>query len=77
MAEADDVNHMIMQCPCLQSERDDLFDNLNERPDGFGSTILRGDYDTLAVLSTDRKTNTWAELLPDGRNTCDLCVIRP
>ena len=41
MAEADDVNHMIMQCPCLQSERDELFDTQNEIRGGSGLTFHR------------------------------------
>ena len=45
---------------------------MKKLPDGSGSTSLEA-----IMIHTDRKTNTWAELLPNGPNTFDLCPICP
>ena len=41
----DDANHMVMQCPALQPQRTDVFNEINEISEGNGRFHFRIDED--------------------------------
>ena len=50
LSTMDDVRHMVMQCPKLQTDRTELMDEISRIPDGSGQALLDAHYDLVYIL---------------------------
>ena len=49
LTSLDDGNHLLLQCPACQVEREQIFDDIKIIPDGSGMVALDNERDVLAL----------------------------